>query len=174
MAHVSFSRSLQGGDRRSLGNANRIAAHVLKNPARFTELIECMWSDDPVVRMRAADAVEKISVRKPGFIAPFKAELLGLADEATQAEVRWHLALMLPRLPLTKSERTRFTARLHAYLDDRSSIVKTCALQGLADMARSNLSDAANLLELLQQVCRTGTAAMKARSRRLLKELHKS
>ncbi|HXX01050.1 MAG TPA: hypothetical protein VEJ00_07545, partial [Candidatus Acidoferrales bacterium] len=109
-------------------------ARVLRKQGEFEELIECLWSDDPIVCMRAADAAEKISVRKPALLAAFKAELLGLADETTQAELRWHLALMLPRLRLTSRERARATLRLQDYLNDRSSIVKTCALQGLAEL----------------------------------------
>src|SRR5271166_6204805 len=103
MRRAAFSSILQGGDRRSIGKSNEVAARVLKRPDEFPELIELLWSDDPVVRMRAADAAEKASLQRHDLLAPFKAELLGLAEETEQAEVRWHLALMLPRLPLTSS-----------------------------------------------------------------------
>jgi hypothetical protein len=66
MAHTTLSSILQGGDRRSLGRANQVAALVLGQPKRFPELLECMWCDDPVVRMRAADAAERISEQR-GF-----------------------------------------------------------------------------------------------------------
>ena len=173
MKHVRFSLALQGGDRRSIGNSNQVAARILQQPDRLSELIECLWSDDPVVRMRAADAAEKISVQRPGLLKPFKAELLGLADETTQAEVRWHLALMLPRLPLTRLQRARAIAQLRQYLNDRSSIVKTFALQGLAELAKGDASLEGEMADLLEQCCRTGTPAMKARSRKLLKQFQK-
>ena len=51
--------------------------------------------------MRAADAAEKITVTRPELLKPHKLELLGLLDEAEQIELRWHLALMAPRLALT-------------------------------------------------------------------------
>ena len=124
--------------------------------------------------MRAADAAEKVSVQRPDLLKSFKAELLGLADEATQAELRWHLALMLPRLALTYSERARAMARLRSYLDDHSSIVKTFALQGLAELAVGDAALQDEMTELLQQVCRIGTPAMKARSRKLLKQIPKT
>jgi len=127
-----------------------------------------MWSDEPVIRMRAADAAEKISCAKPELLQPFKAELLGLAQESTQQEVRWHLALMLPRLRLTSPERRSAVARLQEYLQDRSSIVKTLALQGLSDLARDDEQLQPEVLELIAQASRTGTAAMKARARKLL------
>ena len=55
--------------------------------------------------------------------------------EIEQREVRWHPALLIPRLTLSDKERKIAIAALSAYLEDRSSIVKTFALQGLADLA---------------------------------------
>ena len=76
-----FSLMLQGGDRRSIGNSNRVADIVLGQPDRLVELIECLWNGDSIVRMRAADAAEKVSAKRPALLAPFKAQLLALADE---------------------------------------------------------------------------------------------
>ena len=87
-----FSLMLQGGDRRSIGNSNRVAALILGRPERLPELMQCLWSADAIVRMRAADAAEKVSAKQPALLTPFKADLLALADETTQAELRWHLA----------------------------------------------------------------------------------
>jgi hypothetical protein len=106
-----FSLTLQGGDRRSIGNANRVAAIILRQPDRVAELMACLWSDDPIVRMRAADAAEKVSAKQPAFLAPFKTELLALADEPAQAELRWHLGSddspVAPRTPGTRASRRR-------------------------------------------------------------------
>ena len=162
---------LKGGDRRSIGKANQIAKLIHSEPKRFAELVECFWDADPIVRMRAADAAEKITVARPELLNPHKQELLGLLDEAEQIELRWHLAAMVTRLELSGPERHRAASALQRYLEDRSSIVKTFALQGLADLARqdSNLREPAK--QALEEGLRTGTAAMKARARKLLKEL---
>src|SRR5580658_10529878 len=129
MAQLPLFSTLQGGDRKSLGQANHVVALILGQPKRFAELLECLWRDDPVVRMRAADAAEKITAQRPELLRPFKAELLGLAGEAVQQELRWHLALMIPRLQLTRAERQSAFALFKEYLNDRGSIVKTHALQ---------------------------------------------
>jgi len=168
MAQPPLSSILQGGDRRSLGHANRVVRLILSQPKRFPELLECLWGDDPVVRMRAADAAEKISVQRPELLHPFKAELLGLASEAIQPELRWHLALMIPRLALTRAERQTALTLFKEYLRDRGSIVKTHALQGLADLARNEQALQAEVAGILEHAARTGTAAMKARARKLL------
>jgi hypothetical protein len=159
------------GDRRSIGRSNAAAALVLEHPGAARQLVRALWDADYVVRMRAADALEKASLQKPKLLNRFKAELLGLLSEATQQELRWHLALMVPRLPLTPAERLRAAADLRRYLADRSSIVKTCALQGLAELAEQQNSLRAEVLDLLRTSTRSGTAAMRARSRNLLKRL---
>jgi hypothetical protein len=162
---------LKGADRRSIGRSNEVVVLVLREPQRFPELIGYLWSDDPVLRMRAADATEKISAQEPALLRPFKDELLGLLLEAEQKELRWHLAQMIPRLQLTRSERHRVAEALRRYLDDTSSIVKTFALQGLAELAKTDPSLLPETREILEAARRTGTPAMRARVRNLLKAL---
>jgi hypothetical protein len=83
-----------GGDRRSIGRADEVTVAVSKNLAMFPELIQGLWSDDPLVRMRTADATEKITRRNPDLLRRYKRELLRLMAETKQQELRWHLAAM--------------------------------------------------------------------------------
>jgi hypothetical protein len=170
---LPFRSLLKGGDRRSIGKSNQVVARVLRQPREFAALLECLWSDDLLVRMRAADAAEKVSALRPALLAPFKAELLGLAREATQPELRWHLARMLPRLPLASAERDRAIVLLRRYLDDRSSIVKTMSIQGWFELAQGHPALEQEMLVSLEEFSRSGTPAMKARSRRLLDQLRR-
>lgn len=121
--------------------------------------------------MRAADAAEKVTRVKPELLGPYKKALLGLMAEAEQPELRWHLAAMIPRLTPNAGERQTAVASMNKYLEDRSSIVKTIALQGLADLADGDPSLRPTVIELLRESTRSGTAAMKARSRKLLLRL---
>jgi hypothetical protein len=162
---------LEGKDRRSIGRADEVARLVLRQPRRVRELIECLWNENPVLRMRAADATEKVSAKKPRLLDRYKSELLGLLAETEQIVLRWHLALMVPRLRLSATERQRAAAALQRYLEDRSSIVKTFALQGLADLARNDLALQSKVKQLLEAAVQSGTPAMKARARKLLKLL---
>ncbi len=164
---------LAGGDRRSIGRAGAVASMAIRQPALFPKLIKGMWHEDPLVRMRAADAAEKVSVKKPELLRPFKAELMGLLTEAKEQELRWHLAQMVPRLALSATERAHVARTLRTYLDDRSSIVKTCAMQGLALAAADDKLLPATM-ELLSQLTRTGTPAMRARGRKLLARFARS
>lgn len=94
-----------------------------------------------------------------------------MLDEAAQQELRWHLAQIVPRLELTRAERQRAAAALREYMSDRISIVKTFALQALADLAETDESLRAEVLELIRGATKTGTPAMRARGRMLLKKM---
>jgi hypothetical protein len=161
---------LAGSDRRSIGRSDEVTKLVLQQPKLFRELIACLWHDDPVIRMRAADAAEKVSTHNPLLLVRYKSQLLGLLAETDQIELRWHLAQMIPRFKLTARERQRAAAALRRYLDDRSSIVRTCALQALSELSRKDEALRSETKQLLETALRSGTAAMKARARHLLKQ----
>lgn len=162
---------LKGGDRRTIGRSDQVGTMVSKNLQLFPKLIGGIWSKDPLVRMRAADAAEKVTRKNPELLVPYKKELLGLLGETKEQELRWHLAVMVPRLALNSEERQRAVSLLSRYLQDRSSIVKTFALQGLADLADDDASIRSTVIEILREATRYGTPAMKARGRKLLHDL---
>lgn len=64
-------------------------------------------------------------------------------------------------------------AILQTWLDDPSSIVKTAALHGMAQIARHHPASLPAVVDLLRVAGRSGTPAMRARSRILLKKLEK-
>jgi hypothetical protein len=165
---------LRGGDRRSVGRSNEVAALVLRQPELFPQLMLGLWNSDPLIRMRAADAAEKISLHRPDLLEPFKAKLLRLLHEATQQELRWHLAQMIPRLALSKKDRGRAASTFRLYLYDPSSIVKTSAMQAMADLASIDDELMPEVRELLIKLTEVGTAAMRARGRMLLRHFERS
>jgi hypothetical protein len=178
MAKPESIRSMlqRGQGRISIGRAEEVAALVLAQPKHFTRLMECLWDDDPAVVNRAAHALERVTRDgQPGPIAQlnsWKTSLLGLLPDAHENKLRWHLALILPRLTLTHPESARAAQTLQSWLqDDSSSIVKTMSLQGLADLAHQDASLQAMVLDLLRIHSRSGTPAMRARCRILLEKL---
>jgi hypothetical protein len=161
---------LSGGDRRSIGQSDQVAGLVLRRPALFPQLMHGLWHSDPLIRMRAADAAEKVSLRRPDLLQPFKGKLLRLLDEATQQELRWHLAQMVSRLRLSKHDRARAVIALRRHLADESSIVKTFALQALTELANADAALVPAVKGLLNAAAESGTPAMRARSRKLLRQ----
>lgn len=159
---------LSGGDRRSIGRANEAVVMVLDEPELFDPLFAGMFSADPVVRMRSADAVEKVTAIHPEYLGPYKKILLQTLAGVEQAEVRWHVALLLARLPLSKSERQTAVGLLTGYMNDRSSIVRTMAMQALYDLAERYTALRPVALLHIGELTVIGTPAMKARGRKLL------
>lgn len=171
MKKPDLLKRLGGGDRRSIGKSEEVVADVLADARLFRPLFDCMLADDPVVRMRAADAVEKITAMRPEFLRPHKFTLIQRVAEIDQAEVRWHVAQLVSRLELNKSERKRVVSIMEEYLGDRSSIVKTSAMQALADLALQDSSLRPRIVKQLQRLTEEGTPAMQARGRKLLAKL---
>jgi hypothetical protein len=154
-----------------------VTAIVLAEPRRTRRLIELLWDEDAGVANRAGDVLERIS-RAPSdsvtrLLGEFKEPLLGLLPEAKPRKLRWNLALIVPRLPLTRPEARRAAATLQNYIEDPASLVKTCGITGLAGLARIDSELLPAALDQLRLFSRSGTAAMRARSRILLKEFER-
>jgi HEAT repeat protein len=161
---------LSGGDRRSIGASDKIVAEVLGNPSLFEDLFQGLFDEDTLIRMRAADAVEKITQRHPDWLTPYKSTLLDDIAASEQQEVRWHVAQMLPKLHLVGREQAIAVRILKRYLKDESSIVKTFALQALADLSQENSTLRKQVIHLVKNSLRVGTPAMKSRARKILKQ----
>jgi len=90
-----------------------------------------------------------------------------------QPEVRWHVALMLARVPLSKSEQAAVINVLTGYMNNRSSIVKTFAMQALFDLAERYETLRPIALVHIKELVAIGTPAMKARGGKLLATLNR-
>jgi hypothetical protein len=161
---------LSGGDRRSIGRSNEVVAQVLAHPAQFRHVFAGLTTNDPVIRMRSADAIEKITTRRPELLQPHKRKLLAVAGSTDQQEIRWHAALIIPRLKLTPKERAVALDILFDYLGDKSSIVKTWAMQAIWDLAASDAKLKAQIIPLIEELTQVGTPAMRARGRKILQQ----
>jgi HEAT repeat protein len=159
---------LTGGDRRSIGRVDEVIAAVRQDPALFAVLIDGMEADDPLVRMRSADAIEKLTVDHPDWLCPHKDRILNDISAVSQQEVRWHLAQILPRLSLTAAERRQAVELLKSYLSDGSAIVRTFSLQALADLAERDASLLPEVTALLEERLQSGSKAEQSRARKLL------
>ena len=162
---------LAAGSPMAIGRAREVAALVLAHPRQAQALLQCLWDEDRGVANRAADALEHISRDRPALLETWSASLLGLLGEAIGSRLRWNLVQIVPRLALEGPEIRRAAMLLEACLEDRSSIVKTSAMQGLADFAGRDRSLLPQVLDLLRIHTRSGTPAMRARGRKLLKTL---
>jgi hypothetical protein len=168
-----------GRHRMDAGRTRQVVELVLAKPRKVGQLIECLWDEDAGVACRAADALERATYHRPKLAQAWKESLMGLMAEAEQNKLRWNLALLVPRLELSVAEASRVAAALRNYLDDRgpavkSSIVKTAAMHGLTALTRHDPELMPEVVDMLRILGRSGTPAMRARGRILLKQIEAS
>lgn len=165
---MHYEDKLKGGDLRSLGKANQVVAQV-NDQQTFDELFKVLYSTDRKVVMRAADAIEKITVKNPGYLQQHKNGILALCKDAKHIELKWHLALVVSRLDLTKNEVRRVWKILVNWATDKkeSKIVRVNSLQGLYDIS-INHRELIQDFELVQKkVERENIPSINARLRKL-------
>ncbi len=165
---TSWLDELSGGDRKSVGRAREVAQWALATPDRLDEVVEGLLQDDPIVRSRCAHVLATVSKARPELVQPFKQRLLEEVAPIDQWEVREQLCQIVPRLALDPADVEAMRARCNHYLNDRSSIVRTCAMQALVDLLRFDPSHSGDVQQVIGVLTETGTAAMRARGRKLL------
>jgi len=165
-----FAARLAGGNRRSVGEADAVAWEVVEKPNRAEELWACLASADALVRMRAADALEKVSRVRPDLLEPHRTALASGAAEDGTAEVRWNLMAIVPRLQLSRVEADAFAARVKEYLrNDKSCIVRATALEAFASLGDTFPHVRAEAVRLVLAALQDPAPSMQARARRLLR-----
>ena len=167
---ASLARRLARGDRRSVGDAPSVADEVSADRGKLAELVGCLFDQDASVRMRAADALERVSRGNPAWLDPYVDHLLTDAVAIEQAEVRWHIAQIVPRLTMDDAQRRRAAVLLADWFENSPSrIVQTSALQAVVDLAESDPDLRATSAEMLGRAMRSGVPSLAARARRILK-----
>lgn len=167
--HPLLSR-LTGGDRRSTGASDAVALDVLNHPEWVSILVDGLSADDPRVRMRAADALQKVATSRAEVLSAHVPRLLGRSAESTEQEVCWHLAQMMPLIPLSAARLRRMRELLSRYLKHESRIVRTEALTAWVHLARKAPTLRAAARRHLRRAFEDGSAAERARARRLRAE----
>jgi len=133
-----------------------VVTDILRQPQLFDEVFEGMFDADPVIRMRAADVIEKVSQKHPEYLQPFKKRLISEVSKIEQQEVRWHTAQMLSYLSINRTERDRIVQILISYLDN-------------ADLAERDRSLKPRVLKILERAAGTDSPALVSRGKKLRK-----
>lgn len=164
---------LKSGDLRSIGKADEVVQDILNDPSLFKEVFEGMSNKDPVIRMRSADAIEKVSAKRPEYLRPFKSKLINQISKIEQQEVRWHVAQMFSYIETSKIERNKIIKILLSYIvTDESKIVKTFSMQTLADLAEKDEHIKPKIINLIKGMIKNGSPAIISRGKKLLKQLN--
>lgn len=132
-----FTQLLLGHDLRKLKNVQNVLNAVYDQKS-FDELFGLIFHHERPLVMRAADAVEKITAKNKDYLKPHKPQLMAILGSADHKELKWHIAQLLPRLPLTDAELEDVWHKLTywALNKNESKIVRVNALQGLFDLSQ--------------------------------------
>ncbi len=166
----TFKQLLSGGDRRSLGRA-AIVSKAVKTDRDLDQLFPLVYSSDRTVAMRAIDTLEKTTRANPGYLSSRGGELMNLARNTTNKEIKWHIAQLLPRISWTSKEYQRVFALLNywALNPNESKIVRANALEAMHDLCRQTSNNRSWELfrRALRNAQRNPTPSLAARARRL-------
>ena len=145
-----------GGKSNSLGEVNEVIELVLDDRVRLEELYMCLFDEDAWIRMRAADALEKICRVHPAWIEPYIDRMQADLSDSQQASIQWHLAQIYQQVNLTAAQ-------------------KQHALSWLTKLLSSNKIDwivAANSMKTLAYFMQKGDYPKEAMIRLLTLQLH--
>lgn len=135
----SLKQLLSQGDLRSIGQSNYVVS-IIDNQHMFDELFQLLYDADRRIVMRAADALEKLSVTHPHYLSPHKKDMILCLSQAENKELKWHLALMISRLKLTDQEMELVWKQLSAWAlnPSESNIVRVNSIQTLFEFSQQH------------------------------------
>jgi len=159
---------LKGGDLRSIVNANEVLL-LIKTQADFDELFQYLFSNDRLIIMRTADAIEKITLQKNEYLKGYNQEIIDLIETSIDKEFKWHLALISSRLDFTTKELGIIWDKLTKWTTDKkeSKIVRVNSIQTLFDLANKNEELKRDFDLTIQEIEAENIPSINARLRKL-------
>jgi len=162
-----------GRNRISRGHTAEAVELLCQKPKLFSHLMELLWEEDEGIAGRAAHVLSELAPLFHDELGHWADELIGLFAECSGKKERWLLAIVLGQIPLKTSQAERLAAEFALILDpmreESSSVLKTWSLDGLYQLGRQHAVIAEEAHFQLEICQRTGTPAMRARARNLLK-----
>jgi outer membrane PBP1 activator LpoA protein len=172
MTVVGFRETLSGGNRTSVGDAEKVITKLLKTPSDLSEIYQLFLDDDPVVAMRASYVAMRVAEQKPESVYPFTKELLKNLDLYNQQEVRWHIPQLLVHLKLTKAQKRRAYEVVMDWAEtDKSKIVGYYGFQAAADFAESDDFLLEDFIPRIRAANKAGAKSIQNRCKKIAKQL---
>jgi HEAT repeat protein len=159
---------LSGGDLRSDGLADEVAAAVLKSPDLFDDLYAGLSESDDVIRGRTADALEKISRQRPDLIAVHLPEVIDLSRSDQVPMVKMHLAMIFGHLALYEELIDILQSALFELLKDESVFAKSWAIVSLCIIGRMYPQKSTRIVNRISQLQGDKSVAIRSRAGKAL------
>ena len=166
----SVRERLAAGPERGLGCAAELAVRAAKDPDLLRELVDALLDERAVVVVRAANALKKVQESEANALHGFAGTLLRAALGCEVAEARWNLWLVLGRTEMTARQRSSVVDALFEALGSASAFERVAAMQALADVSAADPALAPRVRTVLVRALEDGSAAVRARARRLMRQ----
>ncbi|HEX6258902.1 MAG TPA: hypothetical protein VFZ48_05480 [Candidatus Saccharimonadales bacterium] len=165
-----------GGHANSLGRVDEVIELVLHDRSRLDELYKCLFDQDAWVRMRAADALEKVCRKHPDWLLPYIDKFQSELTASTQPSIQWHLAQIYSQVALTNAQKQIAVEWLRQLLSNKRVdwIVAANAMDTLVQFTRDGFFSAAEMTALLKIQQNHKSNAVVRRANKLLAELESS
>ncbi len=165
---TNFIKYLSGGDLRSIADVNEVVS-LIKTQTDFDKLFQYLRINDRLVVMRAADAIEKITVQNPEYLSGHNQAIIDLLNTADNKELKWHLALLSSRLDLSARDLGTVWDKLIGWVTDKneSKIVRVNSIQALFDLANKNEVLKSDFYSVIQSIENENIPSINARLRKL-------
>jgi hypothetical protein len=155
---------LKGGSLVSDGRADEVAQQVLGESILLPLLIEGLDSDDDVVRVRSAVALEHISRFQPDLLAEYIPFFLRCCARDPAPMVKGHLAGILGNSAVSASEAEKVVIPLFDLLDSMESApIKSRAITCLVIIGRRFPSMRNDILNRISTCAHEGSISVKVK-----------
>ncbi len=167
-----FTPLLLGKDLRSIGRVSEVV-DMVHDQETFDSLFNLLFHHERLLVMRAADAIEKITLKRPDFLQPHKKQLLGLLHASLHKELKWHLAVMVTRVKLDPKEAKEVWDVLSYWARNphESKIVRVNSLQGLYELTARDSALRDKFIHVLRDLGHEPVPSLQARIRKIRKQL---
>jgi hypothetical protein len=177
MTSESFEEMLTGGHPNSLGRTIEVVDIVLANSIRLSDLYNCYFSADEIVRLRTSNAIKRISLENPEWLIQYIDKFISEISNINQPSAQWTLANLFQTLSVFMSEMQRNNARkilqknLETYTD---WIVLNNTMDTLSKWAKKDLILKEWLLPHLDRLAQDPRKSVAGRAKKIKTKLMES
>ncbi len=174
MTSESFEEMLAGGHPNSLGRTIEVVDIVLADSTRLSDLYNCYFSTDEIVRLRTSNAIKRISLENPEWLIPYIDKLISEVSNINQPSTQWTLANLFQTLSIFMSESQRNSSKriLQKNLETHTDwIVLNNTMETLSKWAEKDLTLKEWLLPHLERLAHDPRKSVAGRAKKIKAKL---
>jgi TPR repeat protein len=169
----AFADILATGKPNSLGRTDEVIEAVLQDKSRLDELYACLFHDDAWLRMRAADALEKVCRQHPEWLLPHIDKFQEELARSNQPSIQWHLAQIYSQVDVSPEQKQKAIQWLENLIStvEVDWIVAANAMDTLVQFAKDGSVTEKQVISLLRVQQGHKSKAVVRRADKLLNQM---